>query len=218
MIEVLLVDDHALFTRGVQSILKDETSIEVVGSVFDGIQAIDFLKKYPNTDIVLMDINMPNLDGIEATKIISKDYKHTKVIMLSMHDNETSIRKAFYAGAKGYLSKVSPTENLFSAIKNVHSGNTYICPTIAHSVVKSPLFDSDGQRSKESIEGLFSERESQVLQLICQGKTSKEISDELLASTRTIDVHRHNIMKKSKTTNTVELVIFAIKNGIIKIE
>lgn len=218
MIKVLIVDDHIVLTRGVENILKEDKIMKVVGAVHDGNQAIDFIRKHPNTDIILMDINMPNLDGIEATKIISKEFTHPKVIMLTLHNNDSTIRKSFFAGAKGFLSKNSPIENVFSAIKIVNEGKTYICPTIAHSLIKTPLIALEDQQSNNNTQSFFSNRENEILNLIFQGKTSKEISDELLVSTRTIDVHRHNIMKKTQTTSTVELLIYAIKNGLYKIE
>jgi len=218
MIKVLIVDDHIIFREGVKSLLSKYKNIEVVGSVENGLEAVDFVTKNRNVDIVLMDVNMPRMDGIEATKIITKHHDKIKVIILSMYDNDMSVRKAVFAGASGYLTKDSDLQHVYSAIEFVFMGGTYFEPTLARSFYQKAKIDLSDKKIESFDNFGLSKKEIEILKLICQGKTSSEIGVELNISQRTIDVHRFNIMKKTKTANIAQLIVFAIENGIYKVD
>lgn len=218
MIKVLIVDDYPLICQGIKSLLLTHPLIEVVGTAFNGREAIDFLDKNSETDIVLMGLHMPNLDGIAATRIITSDYTRIKVIMLTIDNNESAVRKSINAGASGCLSKSTTLDNLILGIINVNEGNYFICPTVTKTMFNTYLSEPSEKRVNNPKEEIFSKKEVQILRLICEGNTSKEIGDIVRSSPRTIDIHRHNLLEKSNTTNTAQLIIFAIKNGIYKIK
>lgn len=202
-ITVLLADDHSLVRRGFRRILEDDEQMKVVGEASNGIEAIRMASELkPN--VVVMDLSMPELDGVQATKEIVKHSPDTEVLVLSMHAEDNYVRNALDAGAKGYLLKSAIDVDLVGAIKAVANGTRFI-----GSGLRYVSSDSDDELRK------LTAREKQVLQLIAQGKSNKEIAALLDLSVNTVSVHRANLMDKMNIHRTAELVLFAIRKGLV---
>lgn len=200
MITVLLVDDHALVRRGFRRLLEDEPDIQVVGEAGTGRQAVDLaMDLKPN--VVVMDYAMPDLDGVQATHEILRHWRECAVLMLSMHTDDNYRRNAIEAGARGYAMKNASDLDLAGAIRDVANGGTYGLP--------------EGDEQASPVLHELTPRERQILQLIAQGKSNKDIAKLLALSVNTIAVHRNNMMHKMRIHRTAELVLYAIRNGIV---
>lgn len=204
-ISVLLVDDHSLVRRGFRRILEDEPDMEVAGEAGDGEEAVRMAKEL-RPKVVLMDCALPNLSGLQATRKILEALPETLILMLSMHEEETLVRQALEAGAKGYVLKNAVDLELGSAIRKIAAGETVLDARIARS---SSL---KGERDY----GL-TQRELQILQFIVDGKSNKEIATELDLSANTVAAHRANMMEALGIHKTAELVVYAIRNGLVNI-
>jgi len=202
-ITVLLADDHALVRRGFRRILEDDEFIKVVGEASNGIEAIAMAEQL-KPRVVVMDLSMPELDGVQATREIVKNVQGTSVLILSMHADDNYVRNALDAGAKGYLLKNAIDVDLVGAIKAVAQGRRYI-----GSGLKYVTGEQDDELDR------LTAREKQVLQLIAQGKSNKEIAALLELSVNTVSVHRANLMEKMNIHRTAELVLFAIRKGLV---
>lgn len=202
-IKVVLVDDHALVRRGFRLMFEDDDSIEVVGEASDGEEAIQVAER-TQPQVIVMDCALPKLDGMEATRRIKKQWPEIAVLMLSMHTEETWIRLALESGANGYILKSADDLDLADAIKRVAAGNTVLDPKIS----LAPLLR--GERPAR-----LTARELEILRLIVGGKSNKEIATTLRLSVNTVAVHRANIMESIGLHNTAELVVYAIKNGLV---
>jgi DNA-binding NarL/FixJ family response regulator len=202
-ITVLLADDHSLVRRGFRRLLEDDEQMKVVGEASNGIEAIRMAYEL-KPKVVVMDLSMPELDGVQATQEIVKHLPDTEVLVLSMHADDNYVRNAFDAGAKGYLLKSAIDVDLVGAIKAVAAGNRFI-----GSGLKYVSQEHDDELSK------LTGREKQVLQLIAQGKSNKEIAGLLDLSVNTVSVHRANLMEKMNIHRTAELVLFAIRKGLV---
>ncbi len=208
-IKVLLVDDHQLIIDGLKSLLKNTDEIVVTGEANNGREALRLLDIL-NIDLVLMDIDMPVMNGIDALKEIKKVKPGIKVIILSMHDESGMIKNLLAIGADGYLLKSASQEELISAIKKVSDGNKYFSTEVTLSLLNGSR--ENLQTSKQQVEILTS-REEEILKLIAQGFSNKEIGVKLFISHRTVDTHRTNLMKKLNTSNIAGLISYAIKSG-----
>ncbi len=204
-LKVLLVDDHALVRRGFRRMLEDEPTFQVVGEASDGLEAVQIAEKL-NPDVIVMDCALPQINGIEASRRILANRPETAILMLSMHSEDTLIRQALEAGAKGYVLKNAMDLDLVSAIKKVAEGKTVLDPQIARS----------GSLKGERDTGLTA-RELEILQHIVAGKSNKEIATELNLSVNTVSVHRANIMDALGIHKTAELVVYAIRNGLVNL-
>jgi DNA-binding NarL/FixJ family response regulator len=204
-ITVLLVDDHSLVRRGFRRMLEDEADMEVVGEAGDGEQSIKLAKKL-HPQVVVMDCALPGMNGLDATRQIIEDSPQTAVLMLSMHAENTWVRQAIEAGAKGYVLKNAMDLELSSAIRKVAAGETVFDPQIEQ---RSAL---KGERS-----AALTQRELEVLQMIVDGKSNKEIATALDLSANTIAVHRANIMNSLGIHKTAELVVYAIRAGLVNV-
>jgi DNA-binding NarL/FixJ family response regulator len=204
-LKVLLVDDHALVRRGFRRMLEDEPSFEVVGEASDGLEAVQIAEQL-KPDVIVMDCALPQINGIEASRRILAKRPETAILMLSMHSEDTLIRQALEAGAKGYVLKNAMDLDLVSAIKKVAEGKTVLDPQIARS----------GKMRGERDTGL-TPRELEILQHIVAGKSNKEIALELNLSANTVSVHRANIMDALGMHKTAELVVYAIRNGLVNL-
>jgi DNA-binding NarL/FixJ family response regulator len=202
-ITVLLADDHALVRRGFRRILEDEEGFKVVGEASNGVEAIRMAQEL-KPRVVVMDLSMPELDGVQATKEIIKHIPGTEVLVLSMHADDNYVRNALDAGAKGYLLKSAIDVDLVGAIRTVAVGRRFMS-----SGVKYVVGELDDELKK------LTAREKQVLQLIAQGKSNKEIATLLDLSVNTVSVHRANLMEKMNIHRTAELVLFAIRKGLV---
>ncbi len=202
-ITVLLADDHSLVRRGFRRILEDDEQMKVVGEASNGVEAIRMAYEL-KPKVVVMDLSMPELDGVQATKEIIKHLPGTEVLVLSMHAEDNYVRNALDAGAKGYLLKSAIDVDLVGAIKSIAEGRRFI-----GSGLKYVSQDTDDELKK------LTAREKQVLQLIAQGKSNKEIAALLDLSVNTVSVHRANLMEKMNIHRTAELVLFAIRKGLV---
>lgn len=199
MIKVLLADDHALVRRGFRRLLEDEPDMEVVGEAGDGREAVDLANRLA-PDIAVMDYAMPELDGVQATLQIARQSPRVAVLMLSMHGDENYKRNAKEAGARGYLLKNAADVDLPGAIRDVVAGRA---------------IGFDGVSSKYEDEAELTPRETQILQLIAQGRSNRDIAGLLGLSINTVAVHRNNLMHKTRVHRTAELVLYAIRKGLI---
>lgn len=203
MIRVAIAEDHQSLIDGINLLLKYEEDISVVGMVNDGEALVELVKlKQPH--VVLTDIKMPKMDGITACKYILKELPHTKVVAFSMFDQEDAVRQMIAAGAKGYLLKNSPLDDVLTAIKEVHNGATYFDKSIDVDVVSNP----DNQAPKKSV---LSKSEREILRLIGEGKSSSEIAEIRFNSVSTIEKHRKNMIRKLGLSGKGELLRYAIE-------
>ena len=202
-ITVLLVDDHALVRRGFRRLLEDDPSIVVVGEGSNGDEAIQLMKEL-SPHVVVMDAAMPGTNGLAATRAIMSTTPNAAILMLSMHAEETLVRQAMAAGAKGYILKNALDLDLAAAVKRVAAGETVLDPALAQPAALA------GERNKR-----LTPRELEVLQLICNGLSNKEIAEKLDLSANTIAVHRANIMNTLGVHKTAELVVYALQNGLV---
>lgn len=207
---VLISEDHTLLREGLKSLLQ-KTGIEVAAEAADGRSAVQLAKKV-SPDVVILDISMPVLNGIEATQQISREVPQAKVIVMSMHSESHFVLGALRAGASGYLLKDAAFEELLIAVTSVLKGQTYLSPAIAGVVVKASARPTSSKR--EFLRRKTSTREREVLQLLVEGKPTKEIASTLYVSVKTIETHRKQIMDKLKLHSIAELTKYAIREGI----
>ena len=208
MIRVALVDDHSLFRRGMKLLLSSHPDIEVVAEVASGEEFLDVVG-HISPDVVFMDYSMPGMNGAEATERALAKLPSLKVIALSMYGENAYYTRMMECGAKGFLLKDSPVEEVFSAIESVMNDEEYICSEVMQAFSRAML------RKEEN--DLLSEREIDVLLGICRGLSTQEIADKLFLSKRTVDTHRANILEKTGSNNTASLVVYAIKNNLVEI-
>jgi two-component system response regulator NreC len=210
-IKVMLVDDHQIILDGIKSLLENTPDIQVVATANDGNEALNTLKLL-TVDVILMDIDMPGLNGVDATRQINTMFNDVKVIMLTMHSEGAMIKSLIEIGAHGYILKNSTKEELLEAIYKVARGEKYFSPEVTMS-----LLNPEKEKSKTvGIQIDFTQREIEIVQLLADGLTNKEIGDKLFISHRTVDTHRTNIMKKVGVNNIAGLISFAIKNGLVE--
>jgi len=212
-IRLLIVDDHTLFRQTLHSYLSAVENMEVVGEAEDGMDAINKTIEL-KPDIVLMDFAMPNLNGIQATREIRNRSPATKILILTMYDTGQHIREILRAGASGYILKKSPTQELVSAIQAVSKGEAFLCPSVAKQVLGEYLKQVEQTKKEDSYDEL-TERELELVSLIAEGKTSKEIAELLNISVHTVQSHRLNLMKKLDIHDSGQLVRYAIRRGLI---
>jgi len=214
-IRVLIVDDHTILRQGVKALLDNQEGIQVVGEAPDGREALKITDEV-KPDVILMDIAMPGLNGLEATRRIKNKHPQIKILVLTMYTNEEYISQILKAGADGYLVKETAYDDLVSAIKAVQSGEAFMSPSISKKVIKTYIQQS--QRSEERAEDLLSSREREVLQLIAEGNSSKKIAELLFISPKTVENHRTHIMDKLNIHNRTGLIKYAIRKGIVDID
>jgi DNA-binding NarL/FixJ family response regulator len=213
-IRVLLAEDHTLVRQGFRRILEDDPGITVVGEARTGLEAIEQCKEL-KPDVVVMDLSMPELGGLEATAEVLKANPQIKILILSMYSNEAYVRKAFELGAKGYILKNAIEVDLTRAVMALAEGQAYFSPGVSHIVLESMKAGTFQGTSQDPYEKLTL-REKEVLQLIAQGKSNKEIATLLNISVNTVAVHRARVMETLNLHRTAELVLFAVKKGLIQ--
>lgn len=213
---VIIVDDHALVREGIIAFLKFHDDIEVVGEAANGLQAIEKVEKL-RPDIVLMDISMPGLGGIEATVEIKKRYPETKVLIVTQYDDREYVSRLLKAGVSGYILKHAVGTDLISAIRAVSRGESYLYSTIAGKVIDGYLGKGSEMEVEDPYEKL-TDREKQVLKLIAEGLSHKEIASKLDISVKTVIAHQTNISEKTDLHSRAALIKFAISKGIIKLD
>lgn len=206
-ITILLADDHTIVRQGLKLILSAHSDMEVIGEAANGREAVELAQKL-KPDIVLMDVAMPELTGIEATRRMLEANPRIRVLVLSMHKEAVYVREILKAGARGYILKDAIDSELLNAVRSVARGDGYISPAVSGALL------SDYRQNVTDPADLLSNREREVLQLIAEGKTNKEIATRLNLSVYTVDSHRSKIMEKLNLHSTGELVRFAIKHGL----
>jgi DNA-binding NarL/FixJ family response regulator len=215
-IRIVLADDHKITRQGLLNMLKDQSDMEVIGEAENGRQAVELAKKL-SPHVVIMDVTMPDLNGISATRRIISESGNTKVIGLSMHSDKRFVRGMFKAGASGYLLKDCAFEELVQAIHAVMKNQAYLSPSIASIMIEEVLTEpsSDSEIPKIS---LLTDREREIVQLLAEGKTTKDIAYRLNLSVKTVESHRRRIMERLEIGSIAELTKFAIKEGLTSLE
>jgi DNA-binding NarL/FixJ family response regulator len=207
-IRILLADDHAVVRQGFKMILSAQPDMEIVGEAGNGREALELAQQL-KPDVVVMDVAMPELNGIEATRRLVGSVPHARVIALSMHKDSVYVREVLRAGARGYLLKESGAGDLVAAIRAVAQGESYLSPAVSNAVL------DDYRRHVTNPIDLLTSREREVLQMLAEGRTNKEIATVLDLSVYTVDAHRGRIMEKLNLHSINELVRFAVRNGLI---
>jgi DNA-binding NarL/FixJ family response regulator len=210
-VKILIADDHKILREGLKSLLEQKPDFVVVAEAEDGLSAFAGVKKY-KPDLAILDIGMPGLNGIEVTRRIRSEIPETRVIALSMHADRRFVMGVLEAGANGYLLKDSAFEELVTAVAAVAKGRMYLSSSIAETVVKSSLEKSD--RGQQGTSVLLSGREREVLQMIAEGKSTKEIAFQLFVSSKTVETHRKQIMDKLNIRTIAGLTKYAIREGL----
>jgi DNA-binding NarL/FixJ family response regulator len=207
-IRILLADDHAVVRQGFKMILAEQPDMEISGEAANGREAVELAEKI-KPDVVVMDVAMPELNGIEATRRLAASVPHTRVLALSMHKDSVYVREILRAGARGYLLKDSPAQDMLAAVRAVAGGEGYISPAVSSAVL------DDYRKHVTNPIDLLTSREREVLQMLAEGKTNKEIAAVLNLSVYTVEAHRGRIMEKLNVHSINELVRFAVRNGLI---
>ncbi len=207
---VILADDHALFRAGVRRILQEIPGLEVSGEADDGLALLELLKT-ACPDLVLLDISMPNLRGLEAVREIKRSCPTTQILMLTMHKEEEYLREALAAGAAGYLLKQDADPELITAVQRLQAGRSYLSPQIGEMLPDLLRRRQTGEADQE----VLTHREREILKLLAEGKTSREIAQLLFISLRTVQNHRANIMRKLNLRRTADLIKYAMRKGFL---
>lgn len=213
--KVLIVDDHGIVRQGLKALIKKQADVEVVGEAEDGKEAVELASRF-TPDVVIMDVTMPNLNGIDATRAIVRKCPNAKVIALSMHADKTIIREMFKAGAYGYVLKSYLFDELNKSLEAIKKGEYYISPHIA--VLIREDYAASKAKGAAGNKKPLSERERQILQLVAEGKSIKEISLLLHLSPKTTDAHRRNLMTKLGAASVADLIKYAIREGLTSLD
>lgn len=213
-IRVLVVDDHALMRAGLEALLGAQSDIEVVGQAASGIEALRSAEEL-QPDIVLMDITMGGLDGLQATRKLKSSHPNIKIIVLTMHEDESFLNSALKAGASGYVLKRGAEDELLIAIRAVHRGEAFIHPSLTQALIDDYLSDMADGAPLDEPETPLTSRELEVLSLIARGYTNQEIADELVISVKTVETHKANIKDKLDLRSQSELVHYALRKGLL---
>jgi len=216
VIRVIIAEDHHLVRQGIRALLEKQSHISVIGEAQDGQEALDLTRKM-RPDVLLLDINMPRINGIDVIKKLRSVGTPTEVLILSMHEDESLVKRALYNGARGYILKKSITEELFTAIRDTSSRRTYLSPQLYNFVDSDILEDNERVNRVSQIKSLTS-RELEVCQLIVNGNKNNEIARQLGISVKTVEKHRANLMEKLSVQDVAGLVREAIKQGLIFLE
>ena len=212
-IRILLADDHVVMRRGIRALLEHREDFQVVAEAGDGREAVRLTEAH-SPHVVVADIGMPNLNGIEAARQITAKSPQTAIVILSMHSDESYVLRALKAGARGYLLKDSPESDLISAILAVHAGKAFFSPAISKMLVEDYVRQLRERNADDTYE-LLTTREREVLQLLAEGKSNKDVATMLDLSLHTVETHRSNILQKLNLHGTPELILYAIRKGVI---
>ncbi len=217
-IRVLLVDDHTILRQGVRALLAREPDMEVIGEAGDGVEAIEQVSNL-HPDVVVMDVVMPRMNGLEATRKLRELYPELRILILSMYDDNEYVTQIIQAGAAGYVLKHAAGNDLVSAIRDVHKGASFLYPPIAAKLIDDYVRRYNNKEDEEAAEGEpLTPRERQVLTLIAEGHTNGQIAELLDVSRKTVDTHRANAMRKLELHDVTELVKYALRTGLIKLD
>lgn len=216
-IKIALVEDQRLFRDGLHALLKDVEDFEIMGVMENGKIFLDKLATYPvKPDVVLLDLNMPELNGVEVSKVLQRKYPEIKIIILTVYDQERFINKMIEAGAAGYLVKNCDLEEVIHSIRTVHKSEFYFNETAIKAMRNASKNKGAILNINGNVQVELTDREKMILNLICKEFTNSEIAEQLQLSTRTVDGHRNNILAKTGCRNTAGLVLYAVNNGIFE--
>jgi DNA-binding NarL/FixJ family response regulator len=215
-IKILLVDDHQIILDGVKTMIVEEADIDFIGCASNGVKALEMIKLH-SPDIVISDISMPDMTGIELTGQIQELYPNSKVLILSMYTTDDYIYNAIKAGARGILPKQDTTrEMLLEAVRTIYAGEQYFAPKISKNLMKNYLSGvKKGTNSEDTRKYSLTQREKEILKLYVEGLSNQEVADKLNISIRTVETHKNNIMQKFEFKSTIEMVKFALKNNLV---
>ena len=213
MIRIILADDHAVMRRGLRLVLEQQKDFQVVGEASDGREAVNLVESL-KPDVAVLDITMPNLNGIEAARQISTKQLRVAIVILSMHADESYVLRALKAGARGYLLKESPEADFINAIRMVNEGKAFFSPAVSRLLVEDYVRQLQDKDIEDSYE-LLTTRERELLQLIAEGKSNKDIANMLNLSLYTVETHRSNMLEKLNLHSVPELILYAVRKGVI---
>jgi len=212
---VLIADDHEVVREGTRALILREANFEVIGMARDGREAVDMATKL-KPDIIVLDVTMPELDGVEVVRQIRRHSRKTRILIFSGLQSETTIQELFRAGVKSYIRKGDPAENLIAALEALASDKPFFTPGVSDLLFARFLHDDSTTTKTAAAEETLSSREREILRLVAQGGSNKSVAAELGVSTRTVETHRAAIMRKLHASSTAELVRYAIRNGLIE--
>jgi DNA-binding NarL/FixJ family response regulator len=213
MIRIILAEDHAVMRRGLRLVLEQQKDFQVVGEASDGREAVNLAESL-KPDVAVLDITMPNLNGIEAAHQMSAKQSGVAIVVLSMHADEGYVLRALKAGARGYLLKESPESDFIHAIRSVSEGKAFFSPAVSRMLVEDYVRQLQDKDIEDSYE-LLTPREREILQLIAEGKSNKDIANMLNLSLYTVETHRSNILQKLNLHTVPELILYAVRKGVI---
>ncbi len=214
-IRVLVVDDHTIVRDGIRALLGLAGDIEVVGEAENGREALDGVRELV-PDVVLMDVAMPTMDGLEATRRIHREFPQTKVLALTQYDDREYVFSVVEAGAQGFISKTAASSEVVSGIRAVHRGDSFLSPSVARLLVEHYREGAAVRKSQDPY-GQLTDREREILKLLAEGYTGQEIADMLVISPKTVEGHKTNLMSKLDIHNRIDLVKYALRKGIISV-
>jgi len=214
-VRVLVVDDHEVVRQGIKMVLDSDPELDVVGEAASGEEAIERVREL-SPNVVVMDISMPGLSGFEATRRIRESHPDVQVLALTVHDSEAYVFQMLQAGATGYVVKRAPSEEVIQAVKRANAGEAVLHPSVAKLLIRDYL--TRVEHGEEVSYDTLSDREREILKLIAEGKTNKEIAEMLYLSVKTVQAHRANLMRKLGMHDRTELVKYAIRKGIIGLD
>ena len=215
MIRILLADDHDLMRRGIRDLLETDPDLKVCGEARNGREAIELARRL-NPHVAVLDLAMPELNGLDAIRNMRKEFPKMELLVFSMHDSEELVREVLAAGARGYVLKSDASLYLVEAIKSLSRHKPFFTPRISEAILNFFVTSAGGGQSESAASDPLTLREREILQLLAESKSNKEISSRLRISVRTVETHRRSIMQKVKANSIVELVHYAIRNGIVE--
>jgi len=212
-VRVMIADDHPMVRSGLRALLERDGEFQVIAEAANGYEAID-LAILHKPDVILLDVGMPRLSGPDAAQSISQKLPSARIVMVSMHSDEAYVLRALKAGAKGYLLKASPEADVLAAVRAVAAGTAYFSPSITRLLVEDYVLELRRRGAEDSYD-LLSTREKEILQLLASGKNNREITELLHVSISTVETHRNNIFQKLHIHNLAELILYAVRKGLI---